>query len=91
MQAIENRDGTNVCSHLQLVLGQLNSSEKLDWVTYVSPPPDHSLLNDSGLLWTQHLASQQEGAHGWCCFVLYQYALALHPLIHANGWASLVV
>ena len=41
--------GTSVCSHLQRVF---NSSEKLNLVEYGSQPPDHSLLDDTNLLWS---------------------------------------
>ena len=58
---VEVNGDTSVCSYLQRVL---NSSEKLDWVTYGSPPPDNSLLNDSGLFRT---TSKLEGE---CAFLL---------------------
>ncbi|CAI8008054.1 hypothetical protein GBAR_LOCUS5585 [Geodia barretti] len=47
--ALLTNGGTSVCSHLQRVL---NSSGKLKLVEYGSQPPDHSLLDDTNLLWS---------------------------------------
>ncbi|CAI8022055.1 hypothetical protein GBAR_LOCUS12977, partial [Geodia barretti] len=56
-KALLSDGGTSVCSHLQRVF---NSSEKLNLVEYGSQPPDHSLLDDTNLLWSGSATLQKD-------------------------------